>query len=107
MSRGEAAHLSKRRSALRRCPSGEAQYCAGVSHPTTPACFLFVMCKRSSSRVFEHHRYARLFSFPDGTNAQLRRSRLNVHGDTVKTDPARGSGHRVGAERNPAAQNAP
>ena len=68
MSRRAAAHLSRRRSALRRCPSGEAQYCAGVSHPATPACFLFVMCIRSSSRVFEHHRYARLFFFPDSTN---------------------------------------
>lgn len=36
MSRRAAAHLSRRRSALRRCPSGEAQYCAGVSHPATP-----------------------------------------------------------------------
>ena len=71
MSRGEAAHLSKRRSVFRRCPSGEAQYCAGVSHPATPACLLFVMCMRSSSRFVEHCRYARLFFFPDSTTGNF------------------------------------
>ena len=51
MFRGRAANLASRRSSFRRCPSGDAQYCAGVSRPVTPACFLFLMCIDISNAV--------------------------------------------------------
>ena len=125
MSWGRAAILSRRRSSLRRCPSGEAQYFAGESHPEMPACFLFLRYISSPTCVDFHHRQTRLFFFPD-----IPRKRLSEYtGEdrtiaqhefryrkkhpaerawrTLATDTAQVSGHRVGAERNTAVQNAP
>ena len=109
MSPGDRANLSRRRSSFRRFPSGEAQYFAAGNHPASPACFLFVMRIGHFRRVELFIIVNPTFSFSPISLTDIKKKNvsLNMHDDTLKTDPACGSGHRVGAERNTAVQNAP